>query len=682
MTAAPHIPADLRVARVLPLLGLPHLDRTFDYRVPDDMDAAAQPGVRVRVRFAGRLTDAIVIERGTTTDHAGQLASLQSVLSPEVVYPDRLAELVNVLADYTGGVRSDIIRSAIPGRHARVEKSRAGLQPPTWEELGPAEGSATGPDIDLSGWDSYAWAGSFIGAVGAGKPVRAAWHPAPGEDPYARLAELAAVTAIKGGGVLLVVPDQRRVDRMEAALRAHVGAKQVTVLTAELGPEARYRRYLDIVHGSARIVVGTRSAAFAPVVNLRLAVVVDDGDDNLVDQRAPYAHAREVTVLRSVVERCAWLCASWARTTEVQQLVDRGWAGTLVPTVAALTERAPQLLAASDTSTDPDNIAPGRLPASAFKAARAALRDGAPVLVQVPRKGYQPSLACGKCGAASRCRACNGPLEIPQRPDGSRDDTAQAMAPACRWCGRIDGRHRCGECGSPRIRAVVTGSERTAEELGRTFAPHKVVASSGERIVEEIQPGPQVVVCTPGAEPRVDGGYGAVLLLDTWAMLGRQDLRASEDALANWVRAAALARPATAGGAVVIAADAAVPVVTDLLNWDIVGAAGRELAERTAAQLPPAVQLAAVDGTPAAINRFLDDAELPEAATVLGPVPLPAGSRPPPGMDAADTRRILVRVPHGQGRRLGRALRTAAATRALDRCEPPVRVMMDPLRIG
>ena len=73
---------DQPVARVLPMLGVPHLDRLFDYAVPADLDAHAQPGVRVRVRFSGRLVDAFVIERRRRSDHPGELRPLERVISP------------------------------------------------------------------------------------------------------------------------------------------------------------------------------------------------------------------------------------------------------------------------------------------------------------------------------------------------------------------------------------------------------------------------------------------------------------------------------------------------------------------------------------------------------------------------------------------------------------------------
>ena len=685
MTQTRDTMADRPVARVLPLLGLPQLDRPFDYSVPAAMDAAAQPGTRVRIRFSGKLVNGIILERAATAEHEGALTPLKDVVSPEVVYPPQLAALVDSLAELYAGVRSDIIRSAVPSRHARAEKARGEGPGPTWEELGRLELD----DADLAAWDAYAFGGSFTSAVRSGAAARAAWHPAPGEDVAMRLAELAVVVARDGGGVLMVVPDQRAVDALEAALRELVSPRQITVLAAGLGPESRYRRYLDILHGSGRLVIGTRSAAYAPVANLRLAVILDDGDDNLVDPRAPYVHARDVLVTRSAQEGCALILASTTRTAEVELLVESGWAHGLVPTVETLAARMPGIIPSTDTEADPEDFSRGRLPAAAYRTASTALREGMAVLVQVPRKGYVPTLSCARCGTPARCRHCNGPLEIPHGPSQSNGPGhanaghEDAAPPTCRWCGRIDVRHRCHECGGTRMRPVIIGSERTAEDLGRMFRPHPVISSSGERILDEVAPGARIVVATPGAEPRAPGGYGAALILDTWATMNRQDLRAQEEALATWARAVHLVRPEADGGHVVIDADAAVPVVGDLVNWDVTGAAARELADRAAAGLPPATRMAAIDGTAEGVERFLADFEAPDGAEILGPVDLPPGGRPPAGIEpGTPIRRILVRVERSRARELGRALRAARGVRATRRDPAPVRVIVDPARFG
>jgi primosomal protein N' (replication factor Y) len=176
---------------------------------------------------------------------------------------------------------------------------------------------------------------------------------------------------------------------------------------------------------------------------------------------------------------------------------------------------------------------------------------------------------------------------------------------------------------------------------------------------------PALVVSTPGAEPVADGGYGAVLLLDGWAVLGRADLRAGEEALRRWFAAAALARAAP-HGRVVVVADRALAPVQALVRWDPAGAAARELADRTELGFPPAVRMAALVGTAAALGQFLST--MPEAVRTdhLGPVPAGEG-----------VERLLLRAPLPAGAQFAAALKAASAVRSAKKGEP-VRVELDP----
>jgi len=233
------------------------------------------------------------------------------------------------------------------------------------------------------------------------------------------------------------------------------------------------------------------------------------------------------------------------------------------------------------------------------------------------------------------------------------------------------------------VRAVVVGARRTAEELGRAFPGVTVITSGGEAMVAGVPAEPAVVVATPGAEPVAAGGYGAALLLDAWALLGRQDLRAAEDTLRRWMAATALVRSRGDGGAVSVVAESGIPTVQSLIRWDPVGHAEAELDSRAEVGLPPAVHIAAVDGAPAAVNALLDTAELPAAAQLLGPVDLPTGARRPPGVSAEGTvSRMLVRVPRDGGLALAAALRRATAVLSARHDQEPTRVQIDPLHIG
>lgn len=654
------------IARVLPMLSVPHLDREFDYLVSADQSETAQPGVRVRVRFHGRLVDAFVLERRAETDHVGQLGWLDRVISPEPVLTPGVRRLVDAVAARYAGTRPDVLRLAIPPRHAAAEKA------PSAPVLVPAVGS-----VDPSGWARYERGGQFIDALQVGRAARAVWQALPGERWCDRIAEAAARAVSYGHGVLVVVPDQRDIDLLQRSVATTVDGSAVVTLTAGLGPSARYRRWLSVLRGQARVVIGTRSAVFAPVDRLGLVIVWDDGDESLAEPRSPYPHAREVAMLRAHQLRCAALIGGYARTAESQAMVVSGWAHDVVAARRVVRSCAPRVVAIDDTgyADERDPAArTARVPSMALAAARNALQRGAPVLVQVPRRGYVPSVACARCRSVARCRRCTGPVALAERG---------ADGVTCQWCGRIDVALRCRRCGSAEVRAVVIGARRTAEELGRAFPGVAVVTSAGDAVRREIDSGPMLVVATPGAEPQPPEGYGAALLLDSWALLGRQDLRAAEDTLRRWMTAAAMVQPGAAGGVVAVVAESVIPTVQALIKWDPVGHAESELAARTEVGLPPAVHIAAVDGPAEAVAALIDQAGLPAEAELLGPVDLPAGLRRPAGSGPADPAvRVLIRVRRSAGLALAAALRQAVSVRSARHDDDAVRVQIDPLHVG
>ena len=114
----------LPVARVAVDISLAHLDRPFDYLVPARLDAEAVPGCRVRVRFAGQLVDGYLLERTETSEHQGKLARLERVISPEPVLTPEIFDLARAVADRYAGTLADVLRLAIPPRHATAEREK------------------------------------------------------------------------------------------------------------------------------------------------------------------------------------------------------------------------------------------------------------------------------------------------------------------------------------------------------------------------------------------------------------------------------------------------------------------------------------------------------------------------------------------------------------------------------
>ncbi|MGH3412558.1 MAG: primosomal protein N' [Marmoricola sp.] len=638
------------VAGVLVDLPLAHLDRPFDYLVPEKYADQAVPGARVKVGFAGQDVDGFVLERRAETGHPGRLQPLRRVVSPEPVLTAQVARLTAAVAARYAGTRSDVLRLAVPPRHAATEKRAVG-----------AAATVTARH-DAGVWSSYLEAPGWLASLASGSSPRRVWAAAPAEDWAGPLAEAVVAAAESDRGALVCVPDHRDLARLEAALTARVGREAIAALTAEAGPAARYAAFLDVLRGARRIVIGTRAAAFAPVPDLGLVAIWDDGDDLYDEPRAPYPHTREVLLTRAEQTGCAALLGAHARSVEAQYLLRTGWAEEISVPRAALRDRVRvSVTGDSDRDLERDPRARQvRLPAEVFTVLREALVRG-PVLVQTPRAGYATRLSCDGCWTPAECTRCHGPLRV----------AAAGRDPECAWCGTEHPQWTCTGCGGTGLRAPVLGERRTAEELGRALPSTPVRTSSGGDVLTEVPAHPALVVATPGAEPVAAQGYAAVVVLDTWLMLARSDLRAEEEALRRWCNAAALVAP---GGRVLLVGDSSRPVLQAMVRWDPAGFAEREIAERQSAHLPPASRAATVTGGPADVAAAEATLLLPASAEVLGPVAV-ATDR-----DEGEVR-LVVRVPRARGADLSAALRDLQARRSARKL-PHLRVEVDPAELG
>lgn len=636
--AAQQPASSLPIARVVVDSGLPHLDRYFDYQVPVELDADAVPGCRVKVRFAGRLVDGFVIDRVAESAHGGRIAYLAKVVSPEPVLTPEVLTIARAVADRYAGVLGDVLRLAIPPRHARAE---AQTRPDAHPRL---------PEASADQWDEYGDGREFVAALLGGDNPRACWNAVPGHDPARAVAQAALAALHSGRGAIVCVPDQRDVARWDAVFTEVLGAGQHVTLAASHKPALRYRSFLALSRGDVKVVLGTRAAAFAPVADLGLVALWDDGDDLFAEPRSPYPHARDVLLVRATEQSTAFLLGGYARTAEAQSLVTSGWCGQIVADRDTRRMRWPRL-----TVTDGvvDGLAPVRLPQQIFSAIRKA--DG-PVLIQVPRRGYRESLSCQTCRSPARCKACQGPLV--------QKSASQPIA--CRWCGVAEPAWRCSECHGAQLRAPVVGALRTAEEFGRAFPALTVVTSGGQTILDSVERGPVLVLATPGAEPRVEGGYAVVVLLDTWLMLSRDDVRVEEESHRRWFNALALAGEMATAVAV---GDA--HTLQALVRADPVGFAVRELADRVETHLPPTGRLAIIDAGDDVLTQLADRAWTPHAE-VLGPVPVDA-------RDAEAGERLILRVPRSEGPALTRQLQAVVAERSAAKQSIP-RIQLDPLR--
>ncbi|MCR2800817.1 primosomal protein N' [Microbacterium sp. zg-Y818] len=621
---------------------LPQLDRLFDYEVPDELAETVTPGIRVRVplRTAGRVVDAYVVETGEADAAGRPLSLVESVISPVAVLPPGLYALARRAADRAAGSASDILRLAVPKRMVRAEKAWFAREPVTAPEVAPAD--AAWADAVLTAFPGLA------DAIAAGErlAVDAPPHPArlaSGDDvgAWAELLAAAAVqTLASGRSAVLVVPDHRDQAQLELALAGRVPDDALVRDDARRSGPERYASYLRVLAPQPCVVIGNRSTVYAPAHEPGLVAIWDDGDPLLAEPLSPGVHARDAALVRQELDGAALLFAGHTRTSDVERLVAIGW----VREVPARRRTSPRVVLSATREGESHGA---RVPSSAFAAAREGLASG-PVLVQVSRPGYAPVLVCADCRTPARCPHCAGPLRA-RRPGAT---------PECALCGRSAPAWKCANCESTRLRMASSGSERTADELGRAFPGTRVIVADGVHQVTQVDAKPALVIATRGAEPIAAGGYRAVVLLDGDRMLMADDLRIGESCLRWWSNAAALAAP----GAPVHLVGVTGAVARALATWTQSAYARSELAERAPLHMPPVVRVAAIHGSTQAVRTCLDTLreDVPTLGddAVLGPV------------SAEDGARAVVRFDYGVGRAVAESLRSAIIADALHARRP------------
>ena len=650
------------VAQVLLDSALPQLDHLFDYAVPVDLADDLRVGQRVRVPFRSqnRRSHGYVIGFSDRSDFGGELQPIADIVGPVSALTPQLWRVARAVADRAGGSASDILRLALPQRMVRAEKQHlAGTAPDPGAEDTPYEASEQERETA-----QLLLNGDRLAITASHGPERLSTGEWAGGWAL-QLAKLALAVHTEGRSAILVAPDYRDVDQLADAL-ASLGHAGVVRVDSRQSGSARYASFLRALDAKPRIVLGNRSAIYAPAYRLGAILLWDDGDPLLSEPLAPYVHARDAALVRASIEhadraeahraeadraefdrtdghaegdtaqeRVGLVFAAHARSAEVQRLIDINYVKA-----ESVPPRRTRIITADAVQNLEADF--GRVPEFAARSIREGLSKG-PVLVQVAVPGYAPVAVCDDCGERARCASCAGPIGF------------QGMHRAvCRWCGEHASAWRCPECNSARLAQRGAGSERTVEQFQKQFPGTRIILSDGAHPHERVDSRPALVVATRGAEPIAAGGYHAVVLLDADRLLSIESLRAAEDCMRWWQNAAALAAP---DGRCVLASGSG-PVVHAFVTGRIDEWLRGELRDRHQLRYPPAVRVASVTGGRQQVDRALKAlGQLPGVDT-LGPTPVQ--EKPGPnGQRGAALLRAIVRFDYGQGAEVAKRLRGA-----------------------
>ena len=263
----------------------------------------------------------------------------------------------------------------------------------------------------------------------------------------------------QGRGAIVMVPEIALTPQTVQRFAARFGPR-VAVLHSALSDGERFDEWHRIRGGAATVVVGPRSAVFAPVRDLGLIVVDEEHEPSYKQDEAPRYNARDVAVMRGHLEKCAVVLGSATPAMETWLNVKRGKydlarlrkrvAGRAMPRVRLIDMRMESAKAGHARIFSQDLL----------DAIKLRLERGEQSILFLNRRGYSNSLVCPACGHAETCEACDIAYTYHQADNCLR----------CHICGGW--RHvpaKCPECGDPSFKYAGTGTQRAESALRKCF---------------------------------------------------------------------------------------------------------------------------------------------------------------------------------------------------------------------
>jgi len=659
------------IARVAVPVPLPKL---FDY-LPAVGEALPPKGSRVLVPFGSRRMVGLVMAHAAAADVAASaLRPLERVLDESLVGPDML-ELIEWCARYYAFAPGEAVNLLLPGALRRSKRFRPA--PPSAYEL-----TAAGREADLARAPRQAKVrrcllegplarGELLACSGAGGDIlrgmiasgylaelehRPPLTP-PLEGPVLNQEQRAAVAAVlhhrrRFSAFLLagVTGSGKTEVYLQAARRILGAGRQVLILAPEIGLtpqlvrriESRLGEPAHLYHsglsegerlscwqaarsGSARVLVGTRSAVFLPLARPGLIVVDEEHDASFKQGEGARYHGRDVAVLRARSAGVPVVLGTATPSLESLYNVDQGRYRMLELSQRAGAARQPRWRIVDQRGSR------GSLAAELIEAMRRHLNEGGQVLLYRNRRGYAPVLMCSECGWQADCDRCSAHLTYHKGRGGNLQ---------CHHCGsRRPEPRRCPECASPELIALGAGTERLESELSQRFPEvpvHRVDrdSMSGKhefhRLLERVRQGEPCVLV--GTQMLAKGHHlPAVTLaavLDVDQSLFSADFRSPERLGQTVAQVAGRAGRGDRGGEfMLLTRHPEHPLLEALGRGNYRTYARPLLEERVQAQLPPASALAmlraeAHQAEPA--RRFLAEAARVLAdrhIEIIGPLP-------------------------------------------------------------
>jgi primosomal protein N' (replication factor Y) len=433
-----------RLASVFPLVPARALARPFTYEVPDDVER----GAVVQVRLGRSRARGVVAELGVEPPPDVAAAPIERVVGE---LPPALVDLALWLADYYGSTPARALRLVAPLRRTpRTERPR-----PAVREALPAEAAP----VELSSSQAAA-VGRIETALGRGGNLLL--YGATGSGKTEVYLRACASALARGLGAIVLVPEIALTPQASGRFEARFGDR-VAILHSALTEAERRDERDRIGAGEASVVIGARSAIFAPVRRLGLICVDEEHDPSYKQESDPRYDARTVAAKRAALEGAVAVYGSatprpesWAR---LERLELGGRLGGPLPPVRVVDLR---------------REAGYPLSAPLLEELGGIAERGGKAILLLNRRGLAPALHCRACGETPRCPDCDVSLVL------HGDATLR-----CHHCGHAAAAPiACPACGSPELARLGAGTQRLERELAARMPELTLIRLDADTVAE------------------------------------------------------------------------------------------------------------------------------------------------------------------------------------------------------
>ena len=442
------------------VLGLP-VDKPFTYAIPDNLRESIKPGQRVEVPFGRRLLIGYVVGFLNKTQ-VKKIKPLKSIIGQEPLFDRQMLELTRRVADYYCASWGEVIEAAHPASVRKRKRPISRIQPlPSASQ----ESSQRQEKLSLSPQQRHVLR-PIIKSIRKKSHQVFLLHGITASGKTEVYLQAIAEVLAQGRTAIVLVPEISLTPQTEERFKSRFG-QTVALMHSHLLASQRAYQWQMVKEGRARIVIGARSAVFAPVKDLGL-IVVDEEHETTYKQQdsSPRYHAREVAILRAKLTKAAVILGSATPSLESFYRAKRGQIKLLTLPERVTKRDLPQV----NIIDMREEIATRKRRINIFSRAMEVmideiLRKGEQAILFLNRRGFSTFINCPKCGFVAKCKRCNVSLTYHYATKTLR----------CHYCNfNIEPPQICPQCNSNYLRYFGLGTEKVESELHRLFPQARI----------------------------------------------------------------------------------------------------------------------------------------------------------------------------------------------------------------